>query len=68
MSVIHKDVSVNKGDRVNTKLGPGTVNYYLLEGPDYVKVRSFSIILDSRKDYPNYRGTIMNPNDVDPIK
>lgn len=60
----------NKGDRVNTPLGPGLVNYLRMDHlGDLTKIAAVSVLLDSRvltDFYDRYSGTIFPATDVTP--
>ena len=51
-------MSFDVGDRVITTKGPGVVSYRRMLPPNYVEVATYSIILDSKKDKPNYAGSL----------
>lgn len=54
----------DKGDRVLTPEGPGTVAYKRMKGPTYAEVECYSVCLDHKKaaceqpPFPSYTGTI----------
>lgn len=58
------------GDRVNTPLGPGSVIYLRLEGPEYREAGMYSVCLDYRKaeseqpPFPSYSGTAFPADQV----
>lgn len=60
----------DKGDRVNTPLGAGSVIYSRMAGPDYCSVAAYSVCLDSRKaeseqpPFPSYSGTVFPAEQV----
>lgn len=59
-----------KGSRVNTPLGPGTVAYQRMAPPDYREPDAVSVILDSRTGpdaAPWYSGTIFTAHKITPI-
>lgn len=53
-------------ERVITPEGPGTVIYKRMKPPEYSEVAAYSVKLDSRKDHPNYHGTIYAPDQLKP--
>lgn len=55
---------MHKGQRVNTPLGTGTVEYIRMSPPDYRNIQAVSVKLDSAKDRPGYVGTLFPPKDV----
>ena len=57
---------MQKGDRVNTAWGPGTVAYVRMASPDYTTVDAVSVVLDSKRTRPGYSGTIVAPADLRP--
>ncbi len=64
----------DKGDRVMTHLGPGTVVYKRMKPPTFSEVEVYSVCLDHRKaesekpPFPSYTGTIIKAEDVKPEK
>jgi hypothetical protein len=64
----------DKGDRVMTHLGAGTVVYKRMAPPTYSEVDVYSVCLDARKaaseqpPFPSYTGTIVKAEDVKPEK
>lgn len=54
-------------DRVSTPMGPGAVVYKRMAPPTYSEVESYSVVLDARKDQPNYHGTIFQASQVQSI-
>ncbi len=64
----------DKGDRVMTHLGPGTVVYRRMKPPTYGEVEVYSVCLDSKKaqseqpPFPSYTGTIVKAEEVKPEK
>lgn len=60
----------DKGDRVMTHLGPGTVVYKRMAPPSFSEVEVYSVCLDSKKEasekppFPTYTGTIVKAEDV----
>lgn len=54
-----------KGDRVNTHLGPGEVVYKRMQAPDYTQVLAYCVKLDNKKNIgPTYNGTIIPADKV----
>jgi hypothetical protein len=64
----------DKGIRVNTPHGTGTVVYHRLLGPDYREADCYSVCLDEHKaaserpPFPSYTGTIVPADQVQPLK
>jgi hypothetical protein len=64
----------DKGDRVITPYGVGSVLYKRMAGPDYVEVAAYSVYLDHKKaeaekpPFPFYNGTICKAEEVQPEK
>jgi len=56
----------DKGDRVSTPDGLGTVVYKRMEAPDYCKVAAYNVRVDATCSNPNYSGTIYMAKDVGP--
>lgn len=56
----------SQGDRVKTPGGPGVVMSRRLKAPDYNRVASYSVCLDSRKHEPRYGGSTYGPDQVMP--
>lgn len=60
----------DKGDRVNTPNGPGSVIYKRMAGPDYTRVAMYSVCLDYRKaeseqpPFPNYSGSAFPAEEI----
>lgn len=54
----------DKGDRVRTIHGNGTVNYKRYKPDEYIEVESYSVILDSRINDDYYSGTIISEKGV----
>lgn len=57
----------NRGERVQTPMGPGVVNYVRMEPPTFAFPSVYSILLDSNKDDQLYGGTIFDANVVSDI-
>ncbi len=58
---------MNKGDRVETPLGPGTVAYVRMAPPDYADyamVAAVSVVLDHCRETPGYEGTVFGAANV----
>ena len=53
-----------KGDRVQTKFGDGTVVFKRMAGPDYSKATCYSVCLDERREDAGYSGTIVLPGQI----
>lgn len=53
-----------RGDRVSTSRGPGTVAYQRMAPPDYCEVDAVSVVLDSERTRLGYAGTIFRAADV----
>lgn len=53
-----------QGDRVTTKLGPGSVAYVRMAPPTYSQPEAVSVVLDDRKRRPGYTGTIFAAAEV----
>jgi hypothetical protein len=64
----------DKGDRVMTPGGAGTVVYKRMAPPDFFEVDVYSVCLDTRKaetekpPFPSYSGTIYKAEMVKPEK
>lgn len=64
----------DKGNRVMTHLGPGTVVYKRMKPPTFSEVEVYSVCLDSKKaaseqpPFPTYTGTIVKAEDCKPEK
>jgi len=62
----------NKGDRVTTHLGPGTVVYKRMKPPTFSEVEVYSVCLDHKKaesekpPFSSYSGTIVKAEDCQP--
>mgnify|MGYP003403044754 CR=1 FL=1 len=56
----------DKGDKVSTPDGLGTVVYKRMKAPDYSKVEVYSVRIDSKCNTTNYSGTIYLAKDVGP--
>lgn len=54
----------DRGDRVMTPGGMGTVVYKRMEAPDYVQVAAYSVKLDTAIHNPNYTGTLYPAREV----
>ncbi len=60
----------NKGTRVMTAYGPGTISYCRLSPPNYSVVEAYSVILDENKKaselppFPSYYATIIPAAEV----
>lgn len=59
-------MTFEKGQRVNTPLGPGTVAYQRLAAPDYRDAEAVSVVLDDRRDRYGYTGTLFAAYKVTP--
>jgi hypothetical protein len=62
----------NKGDRVMTPGGAGSVVYKRMRGPTFSEVDVYSVFLDTKKEeclkppFPSYTGTIYKAEMVTP--
>lgn len=56
----------DRGDRVTTPLGPGTVAYQRMAPPTYSVPEAVSVVLDDRRLRPGYSGTIFPAAEVFP--
>jgi hypothetical protein len=62
-------MSFDRGSRVTTPEGTGTVLYRRMRPPDYSEVEVYSVCLDSKKaeserpPFPFYSGTIFSAED-----
>jgi hypothetical protein len=60
----------DKGDRVSTPAGTGTILYRRMAAPDYNSVAAYSVCLDTKKiesekpPFPFYSGTIFKAEEV----
>lgn len=54
----------DKGDRVITPHGPGSVVYKRMAPPTFSEVAVYSVKLDSHKGEPSYSGTIFQAEHV----
>lgn len=60
----------DKGDRVNTSLGAGTIVYKRMAPPNYSVAEAYSVCLDSKKaaselpPFPSYTGTMLPADQV----
>jgi len=64
-------MTFDKGQRVNTPNGLGTINYQRMVPPDYSEAMIVSVFLDSRqldRDLGKYSGTIFPADVVTPIQ
>lgn len=57
-----------KGQRVQTPSGPGTVAYQRMGPPNYSKPIAVSVVLDAKRDKPGYSGTMFDAKKVKPLK
>lgn len=63
----------DRGDRVNTPMGYGTVISKRMSAPDYIEVAAYSIFLDSKKEemekspFINYSGTMFIAKDINKL-
>ena len=59
-----------KGERVQTPMGSGSIVYSRMGGKNYSEVEAYSVFLDSKKaemerpPFPSYNGTIFPASDV----
>jgi len=49
---------LHRGDRVTTPLGPGGVAYCRMAPPTYATPESVSVVLDAKREFAHYAGTI----------
>lgn len=61
-------MNFNKGDRVVTPGGVGSVVYCRMAAPNYDTVSVYSVRLDHTSHNPNYTGTVYPAKDVAPEK
>lgn len=54
----------DKGDRVTTPGGLGTVAYKRMAAPDYSQVEVYSVRLDDKSNIRNYTGTLYLAKEV----
>lgn len=52
------------GQPVNTPDGPGTVGFVRMAPPNYSQPEAVSVILNSKRNNPNYKGTMYSANVV----
>lgn len=55
-----------QSQEVMTPKGKGRVAYQIMKGPDYEEAMSVSVILDSKKSYISYSGTLFPAEEVKP--
>lgn len=53
-----------RGDRVDTKFGPGSVVYIRMAPPNFSDVEAVSVYLDARRARPDYVGTMFLPSEI----
>ena len=58
---------MNKGDRVTTPLGTGTVAWLRLAPPLFVAPAAVSVVLDSQRDRRGYTGTMFPSEKVEVV-
>ena len=58
-------MTLTRGTRVLTPLGPGGVTYVRMAPPTFAEPAAVSVVLDSRRDDLNYTGTIFAALDVE---
>ena len=51
-------MAFDSGDRVMTTKGVGTIVYKRMLPPNYVEAATYSVLLDNKKDEPNYVGSL----------
>lgn len=56
------------GDRVSTPQGPATVLYRRMSAPDFARVASYSVRLDSKANALGYSGTLYAAEQVGTLK
>jgi hypothetical protein len=54
----------DSGQKVNTPLGPGVVQYKRMAPPDFCRAATYSVRLDSKAFDPMYNGTIFTAEQV----
>lgn len=54
-----------KGDRVNTPFGPGTIAFKRMAAPTYSEAQAYSVVLDEKADRIGYTGTMVSADDVE---
>ncbi len=57
-------MTFQRGQRVNTPLGPGSVAYQRMRPPEYREAEAVSVVLDDRANRPFYVGTVFRAEEV----
>lgn len=55
---------MTRGTRVITPQGTGVVAYVRMAGPSYITPEAVSVVLDSKRNFPSYCGTVFAAKDV----
>lgn len=63
-----EEAGFQRGQRVQTPLGPGQVAYQRMGPPNYSKPVAVSVVLDAKQNKPGYTGTIFDAEKVKPLK
>ena len=63
-----EEAGFQKGQRVQTPLGPGQVAYQRMGPPNYSKPVAVSVVLDAKQNKPGYTGTMFDAKKVKPLK
>lgn len=64
MSSLREAAVMRPGDRVETKLGAGTVQWTRNGPPDFDTPVAVSVSLDSQRNRPGYSGTVFPAHEV----
>ena len=59
---------MNKGQRVKTPLGYGTVCYVRMRPPEYREIEAVSVLLEARRNMIGYSGTIIKAELVEEVR
>lgn len=62
------EVTFQKGQKVITPRGSGTVAYQRMGGPNFSDAVAVSVVLDDKRYKPGYSGTMFNATDVQPAE
>jgi hypothetical protein len=62
------EAGFQKGQRVQTPLGPGQVAYQRMGPPNYSKPEAVSVVLDAKQNKPGYTGTMFDAKKVKPLR
>lgn len=57
-------MTFTQNQKVITPLGEGRVAYQIMKAPDYIEPQSVCVVLEAKRSYLSYNGTMFPAEDV----